>query len=280
MNKTKLITWIVTISVLFAWNSIGIFISRWVYAVTVKVGLPLPLVELILFLLPLILLLEVVTKILFVVLAVPPLKIEQIPASSWSDIDRDEINLYTAALERIGFIHLTDYTISSSQGMARLFSHPQKFCFAEVGKVSSLPIFCSVSCQLEQQWSLAVSNLAYTSKPSAISYAFLRAPRNLSQRIEHANAELLFRSLLEWRERACYDFEDVSVESYFDIQCRKRLAQRRNMLRKSITWGLIEMLLFTALHYLICSIDSMLSKKSKQINIISGEILAMIDKRV
>ena len=39
--------------------------------------------------------------------------------------------------------------------------------------------------------------------------------------------------------------EDVSVESYFDIQCRKRLAQRRNMLRKSITWGLIEMLLFT-----------------------------------
>ncbi len=111
-------------------------------------------------------------------------------------------------------------------------------------------MFCSVSCQLEQQWSLAVSNLAYTSKPSAISYAFLRAPRNLSQRIEHVNAELLFRSLLEWRERACYDLnlaslEDVSVESYFDIQCRKRLAQRRNMLRKSITWGLIEMLLFT-----------------------------------
>ena len=36
----------------------------------------------------------------------------------------------------------------------------------------------------------------------------------------------------------------------------------------------------TALHYLVCSIDSVLSKESKQINMIGEEILAVIDDRV
>ena len=39
-------------------------------------------------------------------------------------------------------------------------------------------------------------------------------------------------------------------------------------------------IIFLALHYLVCSIDSVLSKESKQINMIGEEILAVIDDRV
>ena len=37
---------------------------------------------------------------------------------------------------------------------------------------------------------------------------------------------------------------------------------------------------YVALHYLVCSIDSVLSKESKQINMIGEEILAVIDDRL
>ncbi len=251
MNKTKLITWIVTIATIVTWNSVSVAIFHWLNAVLVKIGLPRPIVELILLVLPLILLLEIVTKLLFVLLAVPPLKITQVPASSWSDEHQNELQLYTSKLERIGFIRLTDYTIPATANCtARLFAHPQKFCFAEVGKIGSLPMFCSVSCQLEKRWLLSVTNLSQTAKPSAISYAFLRKPRNLSKRIENASVDSLFPLLLDWREQVSDDLNvqllvDVSAEMYFEIQRKMRLESRRRLLRKSITWGLLEMCLFS-----------------------------------
>jgi hypothetical protein len=251
MNKTKLITWIVTISTIVTWNSIGGSIFHWLNGILVKVGLPTPIVNLILLLLPLILFVEIVTKLLFITLALPTVKFTQVTASSWSSEDRDELQFYTLELEQIGFVRLTDYTISDSsrQCIARLFAHPQQFCFAEIGRVDGLPMFCTVSCQLEKRWLLSVTNLSATTKPSAISYAFLRKPRNLSKRIENASIDLMYRALLDWREQVYDDLcvrpiEDVSTEMNFDIQHKIRIETRNRLLRKSIIWGIIEMWLF------------------------------------
>jgi len=62
----------------------------------------------------------------------PPLKFVSTQAELWQNLNQNELIRYTSELEQLGFVHLTDYTSPSTQGMARLCAHPQKFCFAEV----------------------------------------------------------------------------------------------------------------------------------------------------
>lgn len=158
------------------------------------------------------------------------------------------MNRYTSELEQLGFIHLIDYTSPSIQDMARLFAHPQKYYFAEVGQLSSLPMFCSISCRLEQHWLLAVTKNSAT-KLDPIWYAFLRQPRALVKRIENAPASVLLESLAEWQQQISIDLKvkiisDITVEAYFESQRQQRMQKRKLLIRKSITWGLIETLYF------------------------------------
>jgi hypothetical protein len=246
-NQTRIITFFVVIAANILWSTIGISISNWIYLNLTKIGIPSPIIQLILLILPLLFLLEVVIKILFVQLAVPPLKFISTQPDLWPHLDRDELDRYTFELEKLGFVRLTDYTAPSIQGMARLFGHPQSFCFAEVGHVKSLPIFCTISCQMENNWSLAAVN---NPSLSPISYAFFRQPRKLIKRFDNIQVNLLFKSILEWRDRVAKDLsieiiQDVSSEAYFEKERINRIDRRNNLIRKSVILSLIEMFLFS-----------------------------------
>jgi hypothetical protein len=246
-NKTRIIAFTIAIAANILWSTVGVSISNWIYLTLTKIGIPTPIVQLILLILPLVLLLEIVTKILFIQLAVGPAKFISTEPELWPHLDRDELERYTFELEKLGFVRLTDYTAPSIQGMARLFGHPQEFCFAEVGHVKSVPIFCTISSQMENNWSLAVVNNASL---SPISYAFFRQPRKLIKRFDNIQVNLLFKSLLEWRDRATEDLsieviKDIRSEAYFEKERTNRIDCRNNLIRKSVILSLIEMFLFS-----------------------------------
>jgi hypothetical protein len=248
MLKTRLFTFITTFTVCIAWNLVGVAVSAWLHLNLAKIGVPSAIIQLILLAFPLVLLLEVVVKLLLL-RAFPPLKLIAIQAESWQPYNQTELARYTAELEQIGFVQLTDYTIPASEhkAIARLFAHPQRFCFAEVAQVGTLPMFCTISCNLEKHWSLAVTNIAAL---SAISFAFFRQPRCLVKRFEQAAPTLLLQSMAHWQESISYELDaelvqDMRAETYFKQQRSRRTNQRRAFLRKSVTWALLEMLWFS-----------------------------------
>ncbi|HBE21306.1 MAG TPA: hypothetical protein DEG17_04570 [Cyanobacteria bacterium UBA11149] len=244
MTKNKIVTWTAIIIVFIIWNLFRDSVSFWIYLSLTKIGLPMPIIQLILVVLPPILLLEIIIKLLFWQIAMPPLKFVSTQAESWQNLNQYELACYTSILEELGFVQLTDYTSPSIPGMARLFAHPQRFCFAEVGQVNKLPMFCSISCHLEKDWLLAVTNMSFDRILYAISYAFMRQPRNLVKRFENESVNLLLQSLLDWRTEVSSDLgleliQDMRAETYFEKERNKRIEQRRSLLRKSITWGLL-----------------------------------------
>lgn len=171
MAKNQIITWTTPVTAFIAWNFFGSYVSSWIYYSLTNIGVPIPIVRLIMMALPIILLWEVLAKFLLWQ-SIAPSKFVSTQAEAWSELNQDELNRYTSELERLGFVRLTDYTFPSSQSMARLFAHPQQYCFAEVGQVSKFPMFCSISCALEKDWCLTVSNISSNRRLSAISYAF------------------------------------------------------------------------------------------------------------
>jgi hypothetical protein len=245
--KTYLITWTAIVSAHIVWRNIGKPISNWIYWGLTSIGFPIPLVQIILVALPIILLLEIIVKLLLLK-SVSPQKFIFTQAELWPHINQDELNRCTLELEQLGFVQLTDYTLSSSNtALARLFAHPDKFCFVEVFQIGNLPMVCSISCLLEKNWSLAVVN---RSALSAISYAFFRQPRKLVKKIENAPVDILFQSLLEWREQVCSDLnlrliQDVRSETYFEKQHSNQADRKHVLLRKSVILALLEMFLFS-----------------------------------
>lgn len=248
MSKNQIITWTTLFIAVIAWNFFEPYVSSLIYYSLTNIGVPFPIVGLILMALPIILLWEVVAKFLLWQ-AIAPLKFISTQAEEWTKINQDELNRYTLELERLGFVRLNDYTVQSSQSMARLFAHPEKFCFAEVGQVSNLPMFCSISCALEKHWVLVVTNISANRIMNAISYAFQRQPRLTIKKIDNGTINLIFDSLLDWREQVANDLglkliQDVSAETFFKRDRNVRINQRRSLLRKSIIWALLEMLWF------------------------------------
>lgn len=255
MLKTKLIIWATIIIAIIAWIFfLGRPISNWVDLSLTKLGFSALIIQLILLALPLVLLvvllLEGVIKLLLLSV-VTPLKIISTQPELWQHLDREQLARYTTELEQLGFIRLTDFTVPPFLGMARLFVHPQRFCFAEVIHSKELSMVCSIVCHLEKDWSLATTNIPVSDNGSAVSYAFLRQPRMLFKQVENAPSDLLFQSLLDWRERASRDLgvepiRDISAEMYFEKERNKRRKQRRYLLGKSIIWGLLEMKWFSS----------------------------------
>lgn len=248
MSQSKLVTWTAFITACIFWNHFKSPISSGIYLSLTKIGLPIFIVQLILLALPHVLLLEIGVKLLILQTAIPSVKFVPTQAESWQHLNHKELARYTFELEQLGFVQLTDYTSPSIQGMARLFAHPQKFCFAEVGQVINAPMFCSMSCHLEKHWLLAVTNMSL--HLSAVSYAFLRRPRNLVKQFENSSVNVMLQSLLDWREQVTSDLnlaiiQDIRAETYFEKQRSTRIEQRRSLLRKSIIWGLLEISWFS-----------------------------------
>ena len=252
MSKNKIITWTTLVVPVIAWIFFEPYVSSWIYYSLTNIGVPVPIVRLIWMTFPIIvlwvLLCEVATKFLLWK-ALTPWKYISTQTEAWPELDQDELSRYTSELERLGFVRLTDYTFPSSKSMARLFAHPEKFCFAEVGQFSKFPMFCSISCALEKHWVLGVTNMSPSLTMSAISYAFLRQPRLLIKKIANGNVNLMLDSLLDWRDRVSNDLgldliQDMNAETYFNRDRNIAISRRRSLLSKSIIWGLLEMLWF------------------------------------
>ncbi|MBH8553393.1 hypothetical protein I8751_13615 [Nostocaceae cyanobacterium CENA357] len=80
-------------------------------------------------------------------------------------------------------------------------------------------------------------------------YTFLRQPPILVKRFDHPPSELL-KSLLKWHQQVSTTLgveilKDMTAEAYFAEERRKRMQQRQSLIRKSIIWGLLEMLWFS-----------------------------------
>ncbi|MBP0000986.1 MAG: hypothetical protein J7641_18640 [Cyanobacteria bacterium SID2] len=172
-----------------------------------------------------------------------------VEADLWYKIDHQELERYTKELQSLGFIHLMDYTYTSPSfdGRVRLFSHPKEFCFAEVAQTKDIPMFCSMSCFLEQRWIVITSNY---SAPASI-YALNRRPRDLrTQKIETESAEVLMKSLLAFRQpmQANLNLEviqETTAEFYFEQERQAQLQRQASVARKSLTWTLLEVLYFS-----------------------------------
>ena len=247
-GRSNPVLWIL-LTVLFAllftvvWALFGKPFFSWLFD---EFGVPSPTGRVLLSLLRWIFLLEIVAKLLLIVAAKPkdfvPAQVESLTVQ-----DRSELERYTAELEALGFVRLTDYTIDSTEAIARLFSHPREFCFAEIGRAGNLPTFCSMSCHLEQRWLLATTN---QNALSAISYAFFRQPRTLVKQLDGSSADALLRSLLEWREQVSADLNieilpHHTADIYFERERRLSVRRQKSIARKSVVWALIEMLYFS-----------------------------------
>ncbi len=247
--KNQITVFIIVFSSCIAWSIFGNSVSAWIYLSLTQINIPVPIIQLALLVLPLILLLEVVLKfILWQTL--PPLKFIPTQAESWENINQEELTRYTSELENLGFFQLTDYTFPSSQNVARLFAHPQAFCFAEIGIPRNQPVFCSISCHLENNWVLAVTDISSQTIVWAVWYAFFRQPHCLVKQFEDNSINVLFQAILDWRKQVSRDLDlkvmqDVTVETYFERENRNRKEQRHSLLFKSITWALLEVLWFS-----------------------------------
>lgn len=230
-----------------SWTLYSPFLFMLISLILTKIGLPVSIVRSIMIVLPQILGLEIVVKLLFILFAFRPLKFIPTQTNLWHQLDQDALTGYTSELEQLGFNQLIDYTIPGMNGMARLFAHPKEFCFAEVFQVNALPMCCSISSNLSNNWQLGVTNL---STNSPISFAFLTQPQRLVKIINNTSANLLFRSMLDWREEVSSNLgveviQDISTDIYFEQQRRNRKETKRLMYRRSITWGVMKMFWFS-----------------------------------
>lgn len=240
----------ITLIAFIFWDYFGYYIVFGTYLILKTVGLPMPIIQLILRVLPLILTLEIFVKGILLQFAVRPLKFVSTQPESWRNVSQEKLARYTSELEQLGFVKLIDFTGSGMQGMARLFAHPQKFYFAEVGQVSNVPMFCSIFCYLDEQWCLGVTNNSPSPMTSAVWYAFLRQPRSLVKPFENASPNLLLQLLPGFQEQVAKDLnlkqiQDIQIETHFEKERINRIKQRRSLLRKSMTWALLEMLWFS-----------------------------------
>ncbi|MEH1819855.1 MAG: hypothetical protein V7L31_12380 [Nostoc sp.] len=198
--------------------------------------------------LPFILFFEIFVKILLLSNISRKLKIVPAQSESLSQIDIKTFNYYTNTLESLGFTRISDLELSeSSLTVARNFSHPKHFCFAEVIQTPGRSlVFCAINSALEQEWSVSFKD---NSPNQAIVYAFLRRPRRITVVQQGVTPEELLRSHLKFRQKIMRDLNlqllpDISIEAYFDQSQRARTRLRKALWRKSVIVGLLEMNIF------------------------------------
>ncbi|QLE39159.1 hypothetical protein FD723_00635 [Nostoc sp. C052] len=198
--------------------------------------------------LPFVLFFEIFVKILLLSTISSKLKFLPAHLESLSQIDIKTFNYYTNALESLGFTRISDLELSeSSLTVARIFSHPKHFCFAEVMQTPGRSsVFCAIGSALEKEWSVSFRDNSFI---HAIVYAFLRRPKGIIVVKQGVTPEELLRSHLKFRQKIMRDLNlqllpDISIEAYFDQSQRSRIGQRKALWRKSVIIGLLEMGLF------------------------------------
>lgn len=245
MSASRIKNFAIGVVAVILWNSFSPALFAWIQFGLRTLKIPLPVMALIMAILPLMLFTEVLIRSLLLT-AIRPTTFTPTQIESWNSLDLAKFERNTQEFERLGFICLGDYTSSSFKGMMRLFVHPQKFLFGEVGQSDRISHFSSIFSFLDKNWSLSVTNLNLGAKANAVSYAFLRKPRVLSKRFEDASIDSLFESISNWQQQASIELgvatnTEVSSDFYFERSQQQMVLTRQNLLKSSITWRLLEM---------------------------------------
>ena len=163
-------------------------------------------------------------------------------------LDRDKLDLYTAALEARGFVRLRDFTIVSSNNTSparplvfgRLFAHPELHLFAELGQLfgtkhPSGELGCAVFSHFEQGWALSVTSR----RPNSVTY-LVRRPRRLWLSRPGATVEELLDWHLDLRGQmvTVLDLkvsEDVRAETFFRSSS-EAVEEMRQIIKRRSRW--------------------------------------------
>ena len=163
-------------------------------------------------------------------------------------LDRDKLDLYTAALEARGFVRLRDFTIVSSNNTSparplvfgRLFVHPELHLFAELGQLfgtkhPSGELGCTVFSHFEQGWALSVTSR----RPNSVTY-LVRRPRRLWLSRPGSTVEQLLDWHLDLRGQmvTVLDLkvsEDVRAETFFR-RSSEAVEEMRQIIKRRSRW--------------------------------------------
>lgn len=157
---------------------------------------------------------------------------------------------YTEGVRSLNFVHIIDYKLDTVNGLSRLFSHSQHYCFADIFQVYSranikqMPMVCTIHSAMEQGWSLSTTNL----KPNGLSHTW-RNPKSLWSYHPSATPDKLLQAHRERRQQIQENLKvsivtDLSWEFYFTQQERNAIKRREIFERKNIFIALIEATLF------------------------------------
>ncbi len=167
----------------------------------------------------------------------------------FDSLDLKSLYCYTEALESLGFIKLVDYKTESATGLARVFRHPQFYCFADVFQLfprgkEPTPVLCTLHSYMEDDWILSTT----TVKPDGIKRMW-RSPRVLWTYHLSATPTELFQYHLQRRQQMQDELDaevlkKLSWEFYFMQQQNSSIRRRETFQNKNIIIALIEATLF------------------------------------
>ncbi len=179
-----------------------------------------------------------------------------VDADEFPQLDVNSLQEYTDALESAGFVQLVDFTIvSESRCFARLFVHPQHYCWVEVGQIflkskKPMPIGVSIISFLEPDWSLYTNDIKVSRFLSSIMHIW-RHPRTLWISKPGVTPSKLLQTHLQRRGQIVNtinievtELTDTSLAAYFTFQREERIKRKQVLQRKNTIVGVMEALLF------------------------------------
>lgn len=170
-------------------------------------------------------------------------------------LDPDQLWLYqqTSILESLGFKKLIDFELegSSNPGLARLFIHPQQYCWVEVSQIRAtsgemsgeIITQTAISSILDEEWTISNVNRAPFSF-EGISYIW-RHPRKLRMFLPNISLAEMFENHLRFRQKMLTDLgitlsTDLSWNAYQEAQQRYLDHMKRSLQRKPLLVSMIE----------------------------------------
>jgi len=171
------------------------------------------------------------------------------------NLDGDTLQRYTHVFQNLGFVWVTDYTLTQENsmggnGFGRLFIHPQHHCYAEINQTfmngrAANPVGFMIASGMEGGYQLSTTNR----KPDGGTW-ILRRPKSLWTSHPTAAPAALLQTHLERRQALSRELgvgirTDASWDAYYAQEQIDTRARREVVKKKPMIVILAEMILFT-----------------------------------
>ena len=226
------------------------FLSSLVIWFLYWVGIPIEVLPLIWRILNVIVPLEICLRAIILQISLTPLDVIPTDMGAWEHVEKERLHEYEESQVALGFAKLLDYSIpNSTKSAARLFFHPSYQCFAEVGQVDGLPIFCSLSSCLENDYVVGVTDKKPNRILDAMSCALFKLPTSIVKLANGSSVDKMLKIFLELREKSITRFNAKPVslsnsDDYFMALKRERVRQRSVIARQSMTLKTIKVIAY------------------------------------